>query len=187
MRCLRSYLNCAVAALFASQVFLTPAFGAEHDELQALLEGLKSADPASSLQIQNRIFEIWSQSGSDAMDLLLQRGREAMTEGDTRTAIEHFSALIDHAPDFAEGYNARATVYFQIGQFGLSLEDIRRTLALNPDHFGALSGLALIFEEIGQPEGALAAWREVERINPNQQGLNEAIERLKWKVEGRDT
>ena len=67
-------------------------------------------------------------------------------------AIEHFTALIDHAPDFAEGYNARATAFFQTGQFGQSLADIQQTLALNPRHFGAISGLALI---LGHRLGAL--------------------------------
>jgi tetratricopeptide (TPR) repeat protein len=99
-------------------------------------------------------------------------------------AIEHFSALVDHAPGFAEGYNARATAYFQAGYYGLALEDIRQALALNPRHFGAMSGLALILEEIGEAEGALEAWRAVEALNPSRQGVREAIERLERQVEG---
>ena len=118
------------------------------------------------------------------MDLLLERGREALTEGDAKLAVEHFTALIDHAPDFAEGYNARATAFFQMGRYGLSLEDIRRTLELNPRHFGALSGLALILEEIGRPEDALAAWREVEALHPTREGMADAIKRLERQVEG---
>ena len=118
------------------------------------------------------------------MDLLLDRGREALTEGDTTLAIQHFTALIDHAPDFAEGYNGRATAYFQLGRYGLSLADIQQTLALNPRHFGAMSGLALILEDLGRTEDALAAWREVERINPNRDGLSDAIRRLEIQVEG---
>lgn len=121
------------------------------------------------------------------MDLLLDRGMAAMADGDMTSALFHFSALIDHAPDFAEGYNARATAYFQSQKYGLALEDIRRTLALNPHHFGAMSGLAIIFEEIGQPEGALAAWREVERLHPNREGLANSIDRLESSLEGRDT
>ena len=120
------------------------------------------------------------------MDLLLDRGREALAEGDTKTAVFHFSALIDHAPDFAEGYNARATAYFQEQKFGLALEDIQRTLALNPLHFDAMSGLAIIFEAIGKPEGALAAWREVQRLHPNRDGMAETIKRLEDGLEGRD-
>ncbi|MBT8414543.1 MAG: tetratricopeptide repeat protein [Boseongicola sp.] len=186
MRLLTPYLKCAVATLFASQVFLTSAH-AQDGEIDALLEGLKTADPAAAAQIEGRIQAIWSRSGSDAMDLLLERGMAAMSEGDMTSAIYHFSALIDHAPDFAEGYNARATAYFQDQKYGLALEDIRRTLALNPQHFGAMSGLAIIFEEIGQPEGALAAWREVQRLHPNREGMEQSIERLENSLDGRDT
>ena len=186
MHSIARYLKCAVAALFASQVFLTSAF-AQDGEIEALLDGLKTADPMAATQIEGRIQAIWSKSGSDAMDLLLDRGLTAMGEGDITSAVLHFSALIDHAPDFAEAYNARATAYFQNQQYGLALEDIRRTLALNPRHFGAMSGLAIIFEEIGKPEGALAAWREVERLHPNREGLVESIERLENSLEGRDT
>ncbi len=180
-----SYLKCAVTAVFASLVFL-PSANAQDAELDTLFEGLKTADTAASAQIEGRIQVIWSQSGSPSMDLLLSRGRQAMSESDFKLAIEHFSALIDHAPDFAEGYNARATAYYQTGQCGMSLEDSQKTLSLNPRHFGAMSGLALIFEEIGKPEGALAAWREVARINPNREGLQETIERLERLTVGRD-
>ena len=186
MRSIAPYLKCVVAALLASQVFLTSA-QAQDGEIDALLEGLKTADPAAASQIEGRIQAIWSKSGSDAMDLLLERGLAAMSEGDMKSAVYHFSALIDHAPDFAEGYNARATAYFQDQKYGLALEDIRRTLALNPRHFGAMSGLAIIFEEIGQTEGALEAWREVERLHPNREGLQESIQRLENNLDGRDT
>ena len=183
MRRITHYLKRVVAALLAS-LAISAAAAAEDAELDALFEGLKSADETAAQQIQSRIYEIWSNSGSPSMDLLLERGREALEEGDVKLAIEHFTALVDHAPDFAEGYNARATAYFQNGQYGPSLEDIRSTLALNPRHFGALGGLALILEEIGMPEESLAAWREVEKINPSHPGLDDALKRLEREVEG---
>ena len=184
MRRFSSYLKWAVTALAASLVFLTPA-GAEEDvELEALFEGLKGANAEAAVQIEDRIYAIWSQSGSPAMDLLLERGRKALSEGDARLSIEHFTALIDHAPEFAEGYNGRATAHFQNGDFGQSLADIRQTLVLNPRHFGAMSGLALILEEIGKPEDALLAWREVEALHPHREGLGDAILRLEKQVEG---
>lgn len=179
---IRTFLNCAVAALLIA----APAGADENSELEALFEGLKGANPEAALQIENRIYELWSQSGSPSMDLLLERGRKALEEGDTTLAIQHFTALIDHAPDFAEAYNGRATAWFQAGRYGLSLEDIRQTLRLNPRHFAAMSGLALILEELGQPEDALAAWREVAKINPNREGLKDAIARLERKVEGQE-
>ena len=178
-----TYLKRAVAALAVSLAFVS-AGQADDAELEALFEGLKTADEVAAEQIEARIYDIWSESGSNSMDLLLERGREALTEGDTKLAIEHFTALIDHAPEFAEGYNGRATAFFQNGQYGLSLEDIRHTLELNPRHFGAMSGLALILEELDRPEDSLAAWREVQKINPSQAGLEEALKRLERRVEG---
>ena len=172
-------LKCIATALLVA----TPSL-ADNAELEALFEGLQGADPTAAAQIEGRIYEIWSNSGSPSMDLLLERGRNALEAGDNVLAIRHFTALIDHAPGFAEGYNGRATAYFQEGRFGLSLEDIRRTLELNPRHFAAMSGLALILEELGQKEDALAAWREVERLHPNREGLKEAIQRLERQVEG---
>lgn len=178
-----SHLKCAVTAFVASLFILSP-LQADEAELEALFEGLRGDDPAAAAQIEERIFDLWSQSGSPSMDLLLDRGRNALAEGNTKLAVEHFTALIDHAPEFAEGYNARATAFFQDRKFGLSLADIQKTLALNPRHFGAMSGLALILEEIGRPEDALAAWREVEALHPHREGLKEAVQRLERQVEG---
>lgn len=184
MRWSARYLNRAVAAFLA--VVALPVLAAAQDaDIDTLLESLQYADAQTARQIEERIYGVWSQSGSDAMDLLLARGRDAMAEGDPKTAVEHLTALIDHAPDFAEGYNARATAFFQLGEYGASLEDIRRTLALNPRHFGAISGLALILEELGKPEAALAAWREAEKVNPQVEGLAEAVLRLEPMVDGR--
>jgi len=118
------------------------------------------------------------------MDLLLTRARDALDAGDTTLAIRHFTALVDHAPDFAEGYNGRASAYFQAGRYGLALEDIRKTLELNPRHFTAMSGLALILEELGEPGDALDAWRAVERLHPNLEGLEASIKRLEISVGG---
>ncbi len=118
------------------------------------------------------------------MDLLLERGRDAMAAGALDEAIEHLTALTDHAPEFAEGWNARATAYFQAGLFGPSVDDIQRTLALNPRHFGALSGLGMILEQLDYPERALEAYREVQAIHPHSRGIEDKILRLEEKVGG---
>ncbi|MYH56436.1 MAG: tetratricopeptide repeat protein [Boseongicola sp. SB0675_bin_26] len=183
MRLIRLYLKSPVAAVAACLALLCPAI-ADEAELDALFAGLQNANPETVQQIEKQIYRIWSQSGSPAMDLLLERGRKAHAEGDFGLAIEHFSALVDHAPDFAEGYNARATAYFQTGRFGQSLADIRQTLRLNPRHFGAISGLAAILEQIGRPEDSLEALRAVEELSPHREGLSDAISRLEREVEG---
>ena len=120
------------------------------------------------------------------MDLLLERGRDAMEAGDYGAAVEHLTALVDHAPDFPEGWNARATAYFLSGLIGPSIEDIRHTLILEPRHFGALSGLAIIFEDMGRPEQALEAWLAVRAIHPHMPDLDETIKRLERQVSGTD-
>jgi len=176
-------LKPVVAALFFAGVPVVPVF-AQTSELDELFERLKIVEPGDAEQIENMIWAEWSRSGSPSMDLLLQRGREAMEAEDLTTAIEHFSALVDHAPDFAEGYNARAMAYFRQARYGLAIEDIRQTLTLNPRHFGAMSGLALIMEELGFPEDALDAWREVIALNPHAEGADEAVSRLAGAVEG---
>ena len=134
--------------------------------------------------VEDDIWRIWSRSGSPAMDLLLERGREALEAGDAARAIGHLTALTDHAPDFAEGWNARATAFFHAGRYGESLADIARTLELEPRHFGALAGLAAILQELGQDARALEAYRAVRAIHPHRPGLDETIERLERVVEG---
>jgi tetratricopeptide (TPR) repeat protein len=175
--------NRIVAALFPILVGLTalPASGAG---LEELFDKLQTAEPREASRLERQIWREWSKSGSAAMDLLLQRGRDAMDDGDA--AIEHFTALIDHAPDFAEGWNARATAYFQIGQYGPSVADIQHVLALNPQHFGALAGFARILEETEQPDRALQVYQAALAIHPNLDGVRDAIERLQIKAAGQE-
>ncbi|WP_193141170.1 MULTISPECIES: tetratricopeptide repeat protein [unclassified Meridianimarinicoccus] len=155
---------------------------AEEAPLDRLFDRLADPELANWQQVENEIWGIWSKSGSDTADLLLERGRQAMTAGDMPAAIDHLSALIDHAPDFAEGYNARATAYFQAGLLGLSLRDIEATLALNPRHFGALSGLGMILEQIGDEARALDAYRMVNAIHPHRPNVKDAMKRLEARL-----
>ncbi len=178
-----SSLNRFVTAFLAATAFALPATGQEN-ELDRLMGELAKPEQPGWRQIEDSILREWSKSGSPAMDLLLRRGTESLESGDLRAAVEHLTALTDHAPDFAEGWNARATVFYQMGEYGLSLEDIRRTLLLNPEHFGAMTGLAVIFEELGYEQEALEAWRAVEAIHPHRPELHEAIGRLAKEVEG---
>jgi len=157
---------------------------AQTERLDELFTELADADNPNWERAASNIWREWSRSGSPAMDLLLERGRSAMAAGDIDAAIEHLTALIDHAPDFAEGWNARATAYFHAGLFGPSIDDIKRTLALNPRHFGALSGLGMILEQLEMNQQALEAYREVQAIHPNSRGLEDRILRLEEKVRG---
>ena len=179
-------LNRIVAAVLP--LFLTCAVAAAEDtaKLDGLFDRLKSAQAAEAGRIETEIWIEWSKSGSPALDLLLQRGRDAMEMGDTAQAIAHFSAVIDHDPAFAEGWNGRATAYYQAGEFGPSLADIGRVLTLNPRHFGALVGLAAMLEESGNTEKALAAYRAAQDIHPHLDGVAEAIQRLETQETGQE-
>lgn len=185
MRARDLFHNHVVAALLLLLTCFAPHAGRAAD-LDSLFAQLKEADAPEAARLEREIWNEWSKSGSPAMDLLLKRGRDAMAAGDTQAAIEHLTALTDHAPDFAEGWNARATAYFQAGELGPSVNDIAKTLTLNPRHFGALSGLGMIFEQLDQPEKALEAYKAALAIHPHLQGVIEAVERLEAETAGTD-
>lgn len=149
-----------------------------------LFDELSQPDQQGWRQIEQAIAREWSKSGSPAMDLLLQRGREAIEADEIDVALEHLTALTDHAPDFAEGWNTRATAHFRADHYGLALADIQRALVLEPRHFGAMIGMATILRELDRREEALAVLREVHRIHPHRPNVNEGIERLSAALEG---
>ncbi|WP_424933237.1 tetratricopeptide repeat protein [Amaricoccus macauensis] len=162
----------------AATVSAQPGEFAPDSEIERLHEQLAEPDRQDWERIERQIERIWSSSGSDSMDLLLERGREAMGAGDLETALQYLSALTDHAPDFAEGWNARATTFFMMQEYALSISDIEHVLSLNPRHFGALQGLGIMFEELGETELSLRAFRKAYELNPNQPEIDSAIERL---------
>ncbi|WP_232830509.1 tetratricopeptide repeat protein [Oceanicella sp. SM1341] len=158
-----------------------------HDEeLAILLDRLSDPDAPAPERIEQRVIELWSDSGSDTANLLLRRGQDALNAEDYEAAIEHFSALIDHEPGFAEAWNARATTFFMMDLPGLSVPDIEQALTLNPQHFGALAGLGIILEQTGEAKGALAAFRAAQALNPHRDQVNEAVDRLATEVDGPD-
>jgi tetratricopeptide (TPR) repeat protein len=112
------------------------------------------------------------------MDLLLKRGRDALEEEDNERAIEHLSALTDHAPDFAEGWHLRATAFYRAGLYGPALDDLERALALNPNNFNAIFGLAVMMQEFGDLARAAEAYDRVLALHPHHEQAKEAKERL---------
>jgi len=177
--------NRIVAAVLMIFIGASGSF-AQTPALDDLFDRLPGAEAREAQNIVREIWIEWSKSGSPAMDLLLERGREAMGAGKPAEAVQHLTALIDHAPEFAEGWNARATAYFQTGDLGPSISDIGHVLTLNPRHFGALSGLGMIFEQLDQPENALEAYRGALAINPHLTDIKDAVARLEKDVAGQD-
>ncbi len=172
------------ALLLASPAFaVQPGLGfGENDHLDQLFAQMQSADGAGAASAEREVQRIFRQSGSAAMDLLLARGLKAMEAKNYQMAVWHFSALIDHAPDFAEAYNARATAFFQLGKLGEAMADIEMALALNPRHFQALAGLGVIQEELGQPENALKAYKAALALNPHSQEFKDAVKRVEEQL-----
>lgn len=158
--------------------------GQRRAKLDALFEQLAEADNPGWEIVQNEIWAQWSHSGSPAMDLLLARAESAMQAGQHEVALRFLNDLVRLAPEFAEGWNKRATVYFLLEEYGRSVADIQRTLALEQRHFGALSGLGLILDRLGDKKGAMRAYRRVLEINPNLPGAIQAVERLAPDVDG---
>ncbi|MEO0682146.1 MAG: tetratricopeptide repeat protein [Pseudomonadota bacterium] len=154
--------------------------------LDALFDRLAAAEDGPHERVEQEILRVWAQSGSATADLLLQRGRDALGQEDAVRAIAHAGAALDHFPDFAEAWNLRATAFFTLGRYGQALADIEQVLAREPRHFGALSGLGIILEQVGREQDALAAYREAARWNPHMQRVNDAVDRLAPKVDGRD-
>ena len=148
-------------------------------ELGVLMQDLATPDLPTWESTEGKIIAIWSRSGSDTADLLLQRGQEAIEAEDYRTAVEHLTALTDHAPAFAEGWHARATAFYSMEEFGLALADLRQALALNPQHFGAMTGMGIVLTELGQPELALKILREARALNPNRENIQDHIKRIR--------
>ena len=172
----KQILKPIVAALLAAGLLCGPT-AAQTSETE-LLAQLREAPESEARRLERELSLIWDRSGSPSMDLLLRRGREALEEEDNIRAIEHFSALTDHAPAFAEGWHARATAYYRAGLYGPALDDLHRALVLNPNNYNALFGLGVMFQEFGDLERAAEAFDRVLAIHPNHEQAKEARERL---------
>jgi len=163
-----------------------PEHGERTYSLDTLFEALKVApDEASAKAIEDRIWALWMVSGSDTCNLLMGRAKAAADGKDYGLAIKLLDAVVELRPDYAEGWNRRATVYYLQKDYSHSLADIREVLAREPRHFGALSGLGAILQEIGDDKHALEAYRRALAIDPHLEHVGEVVKTLTEKVEGR--
>jgi len=181
----RVLLNLVVAAiLLAPLPTLAQSGDGGRADVDTLLSELARPDQERWSRIERQILREWSRSGSAVADYLFQRGQEALRSGRTEDAIAHFSAVIDHAPDFAEGWNARATAYYQANRLGQAMSDIEEVLARNPRHFGALSGMGIILEQLEYHERARDAYAAAQSIHPHRPTINDALARLDRRLQG---
>ena len=131
------------------------------------LRTLRGSDAALAARAEAHLWQIWCRSGIPEMDALLRQGMEAMERGEFAAAEACFTRIIERAPDFAEGWNKRATVRYLAESYAGAIADCEETLARKPHHFGALSGQGLCWIALGQYREAAACFRRALRVHPH--------------------
>jgi tetratricopeptide (TPR) repeat protein len=148
-------------------------------DLPALVRALRDPDPLVRAFTESAMWSVWSRSGDADVDRLFAIGVEQMSQRALEAAVETFSEVIRRRPQFAEGWNKRATVYFLLGEYGKSLADCDEVMSRNSYHWGALSGYGMIYIQLDQPDRALGYLEKALAVNPNLQQVQRTIERLK--------
>ena len=162
-----------------------PDAEANPDEvLDRLFAQLRQADSKETAGVlENAIQAMWLRSGSPTADVLMKQAGEAVEAKSYGPALAILDAVVELYPDFAEGWNRRATVHFLRGDYTSSLSDIDQVLALEPRHYGALSGLGAIQKERGNGRAALRALRRAKIINPNLDSIDDRIRELEQEFD----
>ncbi len=154
-------------------------------DVPLLLRELRDPDEDARAEAEQAIWLIWARSGDPEVDKLYQKGVEQMTAGALRDSIDTFTQVIERKPDFAEGWNKRATLYFLVGDWRKSLADCDEVMKRNPYHFGALAGYSQIYARLEYYDRALEYARRALAINPNLDGMRHSIEQLERVIEQR--
>jgi len=149
------------------------------DDVPRLARALRDRDPLVRALAEQAMWQVWSRSGDDETDRQLAIGVEAMSERRGEAAVETFTRIIERRPDFAEGWNKRATVYYLVGEYRKSLADCDEVMKRNPYHFGALSGYGMIYLKLGDPARALPYFERALAVNPNLSQVEESVETLR--------
>jgi len=148
-------------------------------DVPRLARALRDRDPLVRALAEQAMWRVWSRSGDNETDRLLGIGVEAMSERRGEVAVETFTRIIERRPDFAEGWNKRATVYYLLGEYRKSLADCDEVMKRNPYHFGALSGYGMIYLQLGDPARALGYFERALAVNPNLSQVEESVETLR--------
>ncbi|HUL89506.1 MAG TPA: tetratricopeptide repeat protein [Pseudolabrys sp.] len=155
--------------------------------LDFLFGALKLApDDVTAKAIEERIWALWTASPSDTANLLMTRVKTAIEAKDLDLAIKLLDAIVKVKPDYVEGWNRRATIFYMKKDYGHALEDIRQVLKREPRHFGALAGFGLILQDIGDDKQALEVYRRVLSLYPRMERIPDLVKTLQEKVEGRN-
>ena len=155
--------------------------------LDFLFGALKVApDDVTAKAIEGRILALWSATRSDTTTLLMSRVQTAIEAKDLDLAVKLLDGIIKIKPKYVEAWNRRATIYYMKKDYGHALADIREVLRREPRHFGALSGLGLIMQDIGDDRQALEVYRRALAVYPRLQRIPDVVKTLQEKIEGRD-
>jgi tetratricopeptide (TPR) repeat protein len=154
-------------------------------DVTLLVKALRDPDEDTRDHVEQALWRIWARSGDPEVDRLYQTGIEQMNAGDLQQSIVTFTRIIELKPDFAEGWNKRATLYFLAGELRKSLADCDEVMKRNPYHFGALSGYALIYIRLEYYDRALEYSRRALEVNPNMDGVRRNIDLLERLLEQR--
>lgn len=155
--------------------------------LEVLFEQLHAApDAATAKIVEDKIWATWAESGSPTIDILMERAQIASAAGDADLAREFLDQATRLRPDYAEAWNRRAILAFDAQDYPAAMRDIQEALKREPRHFGALAGLGMIYESLGQERAALAAYRDALAVNPHLEQAKQGSARLGPKLDGRD-
>jgi tetratricopeptide (TPR) repeat protein len=148
-------------------------------DVPRLAAALRDVDPVVRAFAESAMWQVWSRSGDASVDRLFSQGVAQMNASQGEQAVDTFSEIIRRRPDFAEGWNKRATVYYLLGEYKKSLADCDEVMKRNPYHFGALSGYGLIYLQLDQPAKALEYFERALAVNPNLESTRQTIEMLR--------
>ncbi len=165
---------------------LLPDAGAQRKQILTRLYGYLSSakEKGQAARLATSIERLWLHSGSPTTDILMKRANRAIETGRWGVAETFADAVVKLQPDYTEGWMRRALILYQRRQPTRALRDLRRVLALEPNHFVALDRVAAILESVGENRPALKAYRKLKRLHPQAPGLTKRIEELTRKVEG---
>jgi len=163
----------------------SPAAKSKTEQLDQLFATLKTAGSDEVAQAaEDNIHRLWLESGSDTVDLIMSWALKAMEEKNYPLALDYLDRVVSLQPDYAEGWNKRATVYFLLNDYAKSILDIGKTLALEPRHFGALSGLGMIMVNIGDEKRAIEIFKQALALDPHLDDVKKSVDELEAKAAG---
>ena len=175
---MKTLINVMLAAcLFAWGVAKSDQTNPELDELFQLLQTATDLEEARVLSDQ--IWFNWYQHDDDEVTRLMELGETSLRRGQLKEAVQIYSRVIELDQQYAEGWNRRATTYYMMGRYVESTADVVATLALEPRHFGALSGQGMIYMRLDNSEKAIEYMEKALEVNPHMVGVQETIEILK--------